>query len=200
MSDFTTTTLNPGVFCLLILLLCAHSPGTSTTHHPPTGIEFQTCAVINAFHVFSICLQLCYKVSGERTSQVCLTNIFLWLLPVRPKATVLSDVGCSQKTADPPQRALHTLFLVSICPCQQPLIDTHIEAHNETPGKNKWLASTPVSVWNLDHTWEDFLLEDRREVISEERELMSAKDVVLSNEVRVGLLTASVNSVGESKR
>lgn len=37
-------------------------------------------------------------------------------------------------------------------------------------------------------------------MISAERELMSAEDVVLSNEVRVGLLTASVNSVGESKQ
>lgn len=32
------------------------------------------CAGMKPFHVFSICLQLCYKISGERTSQVCLTN------------------------------------------------------------------------------------------------------------------------------
>ena len=61
---------------------------------------------MKALHVFSIHLHLCYKISGERTSPLFLTDAFLWLhwlWPVQSKGTMLLDVSGNQGTADPPQ-------------------------------------------------------------------------------------------------
>lgn len=97
-------TLNPRAFLLLISLLLHTLSVPSTTRHAPVGTDPYTCAVMNAFHVFSICLQLRCKTSGGRDQPgLCNRYKSVALLAVQPKAPVLFSVGCSQGTADPPQ-------------------------------------------------------------------------------------------------
>lgn len=72
--------------------------------------------------------------------------------------------------------------------------------HNETLNETKEMAGpTHFSVWNVDCPWGASCFKVGKRLSQEREEIVSAKETVLSNEVRAGLLAASVNSVGAGK-